>query len=107
MALDLVERRTFRPVIAISFLVFLFLPINLGIKILLLSLVIYFFVLFILCAYWASEWHPERKFIIGFLISFLHSFIFLLGGFLGLILAQIALKFFPLLLNYFRGTLGF
>jgi hypothetical protein len=102
MEFDFVERKTFRLVIAISFLVFLFLPFNLGIKIFLLSLVIYFLVLFILCTYWAREYHPERKFIVGFLVSFLHTFVFLLGGFLGLILAKIALKFFPLLVDYFR-----
>jgi len=102
MEFDFVERKTLRLVIAISFLVFLFFPFNFGIKILLLSLVIYFLVLFILCTYWAREYHPERKFIVGFLVSFLHTFVFLLGGFLGLILAQIALKFFPLLVDYFR-----
>jgi hypothetical protein len=107
MQFDFVERRTFHPVIFISFLVFLFLPFNLGIKIFLLSLVIYFLVLFFLCTYWAKEYHPERMFIIGFLVSFLHTFVFLLGGTIGLILAQITLKLFPLLLNYFRGLWGF
>jgi hypothetical protein len=107
MEFDFVERRTFRPVIIISFLVFLFLPFGLGMKIFLFSLFLYFFILFILCTYWANEWHPERKFIIGFLVSFLHAFVFLLAGFLGLILAQVALKLFPFLLNYFRGILGF
>jgi hypothetical protein len=107
MEFDLVERRTFRPVIFISFFVFLFLPFNLGMKIFLLSLVIYFLVLFALCTYWAKEWHPERRFIIGFMVSFLHTFVFLFGGAIGLILAQITLKLFPLLLNYFRGLWGF
>jgi hypothetical protein len=107
MQFDFVERRTLRPVIVISFLVFLFLPFNLGIKIFLFSLVIYFLLLFILCTYWAREWHPERKFIIGFMVSFLHTFVFLLGGAIGLILAQITLKLFPLLLNYFRGIWRF
>jgi hypothetical protein len=106
MQFDFVERRTFRPVIFISFLVFLFLPFNLGIKIFLLSLVIYFLVLFILCTYWAREWHPERKFIIGFMVSFLHTFVFLLGGAIGLILAQITLKLYPFLLDYLRGVFG-
>jgi hypothetical protein len=107
MEFDLVERRTFRPVIVISFLVFLFFPFNLGIKIFLLSLSIYFLVLFFLCTYWAREWYPKGKFIIGFLVSFLHTFVFLLAGFLGLILAQIALKLSPFLLNYFRGIWRF
>jgi hypothetical protein len=35
----------------------------------------------------------------------LHSFVFLLGGFIGLVFAQIVLKFLPPLLNYFRGIL--
>jgi cell shape-determining protein MreD len=105
MEFDFVERRTFRPAIIVSFLVFLFLPLELGIKIFLLSLTVYFFILFFLCTYWANEWHPERKFIIGFLVSLLHSFVFLLGGFIGLVFAQIVLKFLPPLLNYFRGIL--
>jgi hypothetical protein len=107
MKFDLLERRTFYPVIVISFLVFLFLPFNLGMEILFFSLFVYFLVIFILCSYWANEWHPERKFVIGFLVSFLHSFVFLLGGFLGLVLAQIALKIFPLLIEYFRGIWRF
>jgi hypothetical protein len=107
MEFDLVERRTFRPVIIISFLAFLFLPLELGMKILLFSLFFYFFILFFLCTYWANEYHPERKFIIGFLVSFFHTFVFLLAGFLGLILAQVALKFFPLLVEYFRGIWRF
>ena len=107
MEFDLVEKRTFYPVLIISFLVFLFLSFDLGMKIFLFSLVIYFFVLFFLCTYWANESHPERKFIIGFLVSFLHTFVFLVGGFLGLILAQITLKLSPLLVNYFRGILRF
>jgi len=102
MEFDLVERRTFRPVVIISFLVFLFLPLNLGMKIFMFSLIVYFLTLFILCTYWANEWHKDRKFIIGFLVSFLHTFVFLFAGAIGLILAQIALKLSPLLINYFK-----
>jgi hypothetical protein len=103
MELDLLERTTLRIVTIISFFVFFFLPLKLGMKILFSSLLIYFFVLFFLCSSWASDWHPERKFIIGFFIGAFHSFIFLLGGFIGLILAQIALKLYPFLLDYFRS----
>ena len=107
MEFDLVERRTFRPVVVISFLVFLFLPLSLGMKIFLFSLIVYFLILFILCTYWANEWHKDRKFIIGFLVSFFHTFVFLLAGAIGLILAQLTLKLFPLLLNYLKGILMF
>jgi hypothetical protein len=107
MELDLLEDKTLRIVTPISFLVFLFLPLALGMKILLLSLTIYFLIIFILCTYWANEWHKERKFIIGFLVSLFHAFIFILGGSIGLALAQIALKLYPLLLDYIKGLLIF
>jgi|YelNatPaOPRAMG01_1025707.scaffolds.fasta_scaffold05350_8 ABC-type Fe3+-siderophore transport system permease subunit len=102
MKLDHLEEKTLRFVIFISFFVFFFLPFELGMKIFFISLISYFLILFILCTYWAREWHPERKFIIGFLVSFLHTFIFLFSGVLGLVLAQIALKFFPFLVDYLR-----
>jgi len=107
MKLDLVERRTLYPVIIISFFVFLFLSLDLGMRIFFLSLIVYFFTLFSLCTYWANEWHPERKFIIGFLVSFLHTFIFMVGSLIGLVLSQITLKFFPPLIDYFREVFRF
>jgi len=107
MKFDLVEKRTFYPVLIISFLVFLFLPFELGMKIFLFSLAIYFFVLFFLCSYWAGEWHPERKFLIGFLVSFLHTFVFLFGGVFGLILAIFISKISPYLIEYLKGVFKF
>jgi len=107
MQFDFVEEKTFRYVVIVSFLVFLFLSINQGLKLLFIALIIYFLVLFFLCTYWANESHPEKKFIIGFLVSFFHAFVFLCGGFLGLVLAQITLKVYPLLLNYFRENLPY
>jgi hypothetical protein len=103
MKLDFLETKTLWLVAIFSFFVFLFLPFELGMKIFLSSLFLYFLTLFFLCTYWANDWHPERKFIIGFLVSFLHSFVFLFAGILGLALAQVTLKFFPLLVSYFRG----
>jgi hypothetical protein len=35
---------------------------------------LFFFVFFSLCIYWAGEYHPERKFIIGFLVSLFYTF---------------------------------
>jgi len=34
----------------------------------------FFFIFFILCSYWATDYHPERKFIIGFLVSLFYTF---------------------------------
>jgi len=106
MALDFLEAKTLRFVAFISFFVFLFLSFDLGMKIFLFSFVLYCLIVFFLCAYWANEWHPERKIIIGLLTSLLHAFIFLLGGMIGIALAQIALKIFPFLINYLRGTIS-
>jgi hypothetical protein len=107
MKLDLLELNTFRYTTFISFLLFLFSPFNLAMKIFFLALLIYFLVIFSLCVYWAKEWHPDRRFIIGFLVSVFHTFIFLFSGLFSLALSQITLKFSPLLLNYFREILRF
>ncbi|MDI6602746.1 MAG: hypothetical protein QME57_01320 [Patescibacteria group bacterium] len=97
--LEVVEKKTLTLVIPISFLAFLFLPFDLGIKILLFSALIYFLVFFYLASDWAEPKHPERKFSIGFLVSFLHTFVFIFGGVLGLAL----MKFFSCFLNYLKG----
>jgi hypothetical protein len=34
----------------------------------------FFFIFFILCSYWAVDYHPERKLTIGFLISLFYTF---------------------------------
>lgn len=99
--LEQVERRTLILVIPISFLVFLFLPLDLGIKILLFSALVYFLIFFYLASSWGEPMHPERKFTIGFSVSFLHTFLFILGGVLGLGLA----KFFSYLGNYLGNYL--
>ncbi|MDI6591574.1 MAG: hypothetical protein QME61_01370 [Patescibacteria group bacterium] len=98
--LEEVERGTLILAIPISFLIFLFLPLNLGIKILIFSTLIYFLVLFYLASSWAEPMHPERKLKIGFLVSFLHTFLFIFGGVIGLGLAN----FFLFLWNYLKGS---
>jgi hypothetical protein len=107
MKLDLVERKVLTFGIPIFFLIFLFLPRDLGMKVLYLSAFVFFLILFFLCLYWTSEWHPERKFLIGFLVSFLHTFVFLFAGVLGLILAIFVSKISPPLIDYFKGVIKF
>jgi hypothetical protein len=103
MSLDLLEKKTLQLVAIVSFLVFIFLPLGSGMKIFLLSMFSYFLIIFFLATYWSKETHPEIKFLIGFLVSVFHTFVFLFGGLLGLALAQLFLKIYPFLINYFRG----
>jgi hypothetical protein len=105
MELDLVEKKTLFFATIISFFVFIFLPLEFAMKIFIVSLTVYSLVLFFLCTYWANEWHPERKFIIGLLVTIFHAFIFSASGLLGFILAQFTLKFSPFLIDYFREVL--
>jgi hypothetical protein len=107
MELDLVERRILILAIPISFLLFFFFPKDLGMKILFFSTLIFFLTLFFLCVYWTSEWHPERKFLVGFLVSFLHTFVFFFAGIFGLILAIFVSKISPYLIEYFKGIFKF
>jgi len=57
-------------------------------KILLFSLFFYFLILFFLCTYWAKEYHPERRFIIGFLVSFFPHIRLSFGWSIGLALGS-------------------
>jgi hypothetical protein len=107
MKLDLVERRVLNLAIPIFLLLFFFLPRDLGMKILFFSTLIFFLILFFLCVYWAKEWHPERKFLIGFLVSILHTFVFLFAGIFGLILAIFVSKISPYLIDYFKEIFKF
>jgi hypothetical protein len=107
MELDLVERKILNFGIPIFFLLFFFLPKDLGIKILFFSTLIFFLVFFFLCVYWTKEWHPERKFVIGFLVSFLHTFLFFLTGIFGLILAIFVSGISFYLVDYFKGIFKF
>jgi hypothetical protein len=64
-----------------------------GVKILLSLTFLFFFLFFLLCLYWAKEWHPERSAIIGFLVSIFYTFWFFLGGVLILALFFLFLKY--------------
>lgn len=86
MELDIVEKKILQIVCPISFLLFLFFP-RVGPFLFFISAAIFFVVFFIICSFWAGEKHPERKYIIGFLVSVAHLFIFLLGGFVGYLIA--------------------
>jgi hypothetical protein len=68
---------------------------DLGIKILLTVSLLFFMIFFFFCTYWAGEWHPERKLIIGFLVSILYTFWVLAGGFFLLVLISFLVKYFP------------
>lgn len=105
MELDFVERRTLFWTFSIFFVLFLFLPFHLVIKIFFASAIFYFLVLFFLCIAWAGEAHPERKYIIGFLVSFFHTFVFVLGGVLAVALAKL-LIFFGFL-NFLKNIFEF
>jgi hypothetical protein len=107
MNLDLVESKTLNISIVLAFLFFLFLPFELVMKILFFVAGFYFLFLFSVCTIWTNEFYPEMKFLIGFLISFFHTFFLFLGGFLGWFLAQIALKLYPFLVDYFRSAFRF
>jgi hypothetical protein len=74
-------------------------------KIFLFGLFVYFLVLFLLCSYWAKEWHPEIKFKIGFLASTFHIFMFLVAGFFSFVLAKFILKIFVFLSPFFGNLL--
>jgi len=80
MELDLVEKRILQIVPILFFLIFLF-SFDLGMKILFSSAILFFLIFFNLCAYWAGEWYPDKKFIIGFLASSLHTFLYIFSGF--------------------------
>jgi hypothetical protein len=80
---DSVEIGTFLLTFLSFSVLFYFLPTPLVLKILFISAAVFFVLLFSFCSYWAAEWHPERKFVIGFWVSFLHTFLFFLGSFLG------------------------
>jgi len=107
MKLDLLEVNTFRYTAFISFFLFLFLPLELSMKIFLFGISVYFVVLFFLGTYWSQESHPELRFIIGFWVSTFHTFLFLLGGFFSFVLATIILKFFPFLSRFFSNLIQF
>jgi hypothetical protein len=100
MELDLLERKILIFGIPIFFLIFFFFPSSFGMKILYSLSLIFFLILFSLCTYWTAEWHPEKKFIVGFLVSFFHTFVFFLAGIFGLVLAAFVSKIFPYLVNY-------
>ena len=53
-----------------------------GIKLLLLSLPVFFLVFFYLCYSWAKPEHPQKSVIIGIAVSILYSFLFFLIGFI-------------------------
>jgi hypothetical protein len=107
MALDTVEKRILYFVPLSFFFIFLFFPLNLGMKILFSSAILFFLVLFSLCAYWTQEWYPERKLLVGFLVSLLHTFLYIFGGFLGFFFSFLVSKFFPFLINYFKEIFSF
>jgi len=72
-----------------------------GVKILLTLTSLFFLVFFMLCLYWAKEWHPERRATIGFLVSTLLTFWFFLGGVLILALFILFLKYlFPIIKSW-------
>lgn len=96
MELDLVEIRTLKTVFPVFFLIFLIFPFDLAMKLLLLSGLIYFLILFFLCVGWANETNPERKFVIGFLVSVFHTFFFLFGAILAVVFVLLISKFFSL-----------
>jgi hypothetical protein len=51
--------------------------------------VIFFFLFFLVTSYWAEDFHPEKKYIIGFLLSVLFTFWFFVFGFLFLIVLNL------------------
>jgi len=106
MELDLVEKRILQFASILFFFIFLF-SFDLGMKILFSSAILFFLIFFNLCTYWANEWHPERKFIIGFLVSFLHTFLYVFSGFLGFFFSFLFLKFLPVLVDFFKGIFTF
>jgi len=72
-----------------------------GVKILLAGAFGFFLVFFMLCLYWAKEWHPERRAIIGFLVSTLYTFGFFLGGVLILVSVVLFLQYlFPIIKSW-------
>lgn len=103
--LDLVEKKILNWGIPIFFLAFLFLPFPFKFPLLYFSSLVFFVILFFLCSYWANEYYPEKKFLIGFLVSILHSFLFFLAGSLGMVFSLILLKFFPLIFEFLKGIL--
>lgn len=67
---------------------------DLGIKILLIASLIFFVIFFSLSSYWASEFHPERKYIIGFMVTILHFFWVFVAGFFFIVLLSFFFKLF-------------
>lgn len=107
MKLDFVEKHTLRITIIAFFFIFVFYSLEFAFKILILGMVLYFLILFSLCAYWAKEWHPERMYKIGFLVSVLHTFIFLLGGTIGLGLGGVWIQFWPIFSEVIKSLFAF
>ena len=46
---------------------------------------IFFFLFFLVTSYWAGDFYPEKKYIIGFLLSVFFTFWFFVFGFLFLV----------------------
>ena len=61
---------------------------NIGINILLWSTIVFFLLLFYMCAMWAKA-HPERNFTIGFLVSSYFTFKFILRAFLIILIISV------------------
>ncbi len=58
---------------------------DIGIKILLTLTIFFFLIFFFLCRAWDTA-HPEKRTLIGFLVSFLYTFLVFLAGLLLLII---------------------
>ena len=64
-----------------------------GIKLLLLSLPVFFLVFSFLCYFWAKPEHPQKSVIIGIVISILYSFLFFLIGFILIVVISLVWQY--------------
>lgn len=70
---------------------------DLGIKILLIVSLPIFIIFFYFSTSWAEEFHPERKYIIGFMVTILHFFWIFVAGFFFVVFLSLLVKFLSLI----------